>query len=300
MPIAVITVSTNGTVGDLNDIFTNTNPQLANINIQNYLAALASGSKQGSFTVDVHTTDGKAYGTLTCANVAASDDVVISTETLTAVDKAEKTQVTCRADSTGDLNDTYFVFYDATGTKYYMWYNVNSAGTDPEVADATGIEVAVATDATAAQVAAASRAKFLLSPLSSYFYETGATDKILFQNLTAGATTNTADGAGDGATDFTIATTNAGGAVGTDEFQIGIGTSKNAVSATNLGAAITANATLATLVTNSVSSNVVTVTAIGVGPLGNLIELTASGGVTESGSTLSGGTADYSTTYNFN
>src|SRR6056297_1571270 len=66
--------------------------------------------------------------------------------------------ITTVADDTGDLNDTYFdlnlIGYDFAEDLYYVWLNVNSAGTDPAVSGKTGIEVTAATDAPAATVAA--------------------------------------------------------------------------------------------------------------------------------------------------
>ena len=63
------------------------------------------------------------------------------------------------ADSSGSLNDTYLdlnlIGYDFAEDKYVVWFNVNSLGTDPSIAGTTSIEVPLATDATAAVVAAA-------------------------------------------------------------------------------------------------------------------------------------------------
>lgn len=58
------------------------------------------------------------------------------------------------ADDTGSLNDTYFDFSSAS-VEYYVWYNVNSLGSDPSIANKTGIEVAIATDAPIATVVTA-------------------------------------------------------------------------------------------------------------------------------------------------
>lgn len=82
-------------------------------------------------------------------------------------DTAMVQQITCVADSSGSLNDKYFFFY-AGSTKYHVWYNVNSAGTNPAPAGSTAAEVAVATNATAATVATATEAVLeALSGISS-------------------------------------------------------------------------------------------------------------------------------------
>jgi len=59
------------------------------------------------------------------------------------------------ADSSGSLNDKYLEFSSLT-INYYVWYNVNGAGTDPALAGKTAIEVAIATDATVETIVAAS------------------------------------------------------------------------------------------------------------------------------------------------
>lgn len=70
----------------------------------------------------------------------------------------QKQTITCVADVAGSLNNKYFVFYDYAGTKHYIWYNINSAGTDPAVSGGTAHEVTGATAATAAAIASATQA----------------------------------------------------------------------------------------------------------------------------------------------
>jgi hypothetical protein len=64
-------------------------------------------------------------------------------------------KVACVADDTSSLNDKYFMLYDAANLPFYVWLNVATAGSDPSIANMTGIEVAVAEDASATVVAAA-------------------------------------------------------------------------------------------------------------------------------------------------
>ena len=64
------------------------------------------------------------------------------------------------ADSSDSLDGTYLdlnlIGYDFAEDQYYVWFNTSGgAATDPAISGKTGIEVAVATDATAAVVAAA-------------------------------------------------------------------------------------------------------------------------------------------------
>lgn len=66
--------------------------------------------------------------------------------------------ITCVADVAASLNNKYFVFYVAAGTKHYGWYNVASGGTDPAVSGGTAHEIDIASGATAAAVASATQA----------------------------------------------------------------------------------------------------------------------------------------------
>lgn len=72
--------------------------------------------------------------------------------------------ITCVADDTGSLNDTYFEFdiqlAGNTIKKYFVWFNVNAAGVEPTPAvpyggARTAVPIAVATDDTANTIAAA-------------------------------------------------------------------------------------------------------------------------------------------------
>jgi hypothetical protein len=62
--------------------------------------------------------------------------------------------ITTVADVAGSLNDTYFLL-SASGVDYYVWFNVDSGGTDPALPGRTGVEVAIVEDDTADDVAAA-------------------------------------------------------------------------------------------------------------------------------------------------
>jgi hypothetical protein len=70
-------------------------------------------------------------------------------------DTAQVVTIGYRADSAGDLNNDYFFVYNAAGTKFHVWHNINSAGSNPAPAGSTAIEVAGATGATAAALATA-------------------------------------------------------------------------------------------------------------------------------------------------
>ncbi len=74
---------------------------------------------------------------------------VVTTQTAAVVQT-----VTAVADVAGSLNSKYFLLNSSTAG-YYVWIDVNSAGVDPMIVGRTGIEVDVATGATASQVATA-------------------------------------------------------------------------------------------------------------------------------------------------
>jgi hypothetical protein len=74
---------------------------------------------------------------------------VVYTSTATGVQT-----ITTVADSSGSLNNKYFLLQTANGAnKYAVWINVNGAGTPPVVSGYTAVEVAVATNATASTIA---------------------------------------------------------------------------------------------------------------------------------------------------
>lgn len=101
------------------------------------------------------------------------------------------------ADTAGSLNNKWWVFYTAGNAKgYYVWYNINAAGTDPEVEGLTGIEVAGATGATANTLATAARAAITAAVSTSLVVVSGATSAIILTNTQYGACTAAANAAG--------------------------------------------------------------------------------------------------------
>ena len=67
-------------------------------------------------------------------------------------------QVTCVADVSSSLNNKYWLVYNAAGTKFYVWYNVGGAGSDPAVSGGTAAAVALTANDTATAVATATAA----------------------------------------------------------------------------------------------------------------------------------------------
>lgn len=105
------------------------------------------------------------------------------------------------AGAASNLNNKYFTLNDAgDDTEYYAWFNVNSEGVDPAVGGKTGIEVAVAAGATAAQVATALAAAI---DGETDFAATASSSSVTIVNAASGPSVDVADGAA--ATGFTFA-----------------------------------------------------------------------------------------------
>lgn len=110
----------------------------------------------------------------------------------------EQTEVTCAGDTAGSLNNKYWWLFTDT-TAYYIWYNVNSAGSDPgpstpsggPVGPATGVEVAIATGATATAVATASSSA--IDALAD-FVSTSSGSIISITHATGGSVKSAQDG----------------------------------------------------------------------------------------------------------
>ncbi len=124
---------------------------------------------------------------------------------------ANVTDITCAADTAGSRNNTYFVFYTSGNLRgYYVWFNINSAGTDPAVAGLTGIEVDGATGATASTLAGAARTAIAASTAASYVTISGGTSHVIISQLNPGTLTAVANGAGGASAGATFSVTTTG------------------------------------------------------------------------------------------
>ncbi len=125
----------------------------------------------------------------------------------TTVPSAVSTNVTFAADSSGSKNSTYFTFNSA-GDLYgfYVWFNINSAGVDPAPAGLLGIQVAGATNASAATLATAAIAAINASPLASpYVVATaGASGHAILTNIQPGTATDAANGTASYGASFVV------------------------------------------------------------------------------------------------
>ena len=124
----------------------------------------------------------------------------------------EVSRVVTVADVAGSLNNKYFFLNAALdATKYYVWFNVNSAGTDPALAGYTAIPVALATGASANSVASAIQAAVdALAP----FVATVSTNTVTITNASVGSTTDLSDGPTGSSTGFTLSVVTQGQTAG--------------------------------------------------------------------------------------
>lgn len=138
------------------------------------------------------------------STITISDGTTSTTYTFIGV--KEITDVTTVADVAGSLNNKYFYISAASDIRnYYVWYNVNAAGIDPAISGRLGIEVAIATGATANTVATATRAA--INSNFPDFVASGGTNHVIITNANNGNTTNATDA---GATGFGISITQQG------------------------------------------------------------------------------------------
>ena len=112
------------------------------------------------------------------------------------------TDIQTVADVSSSLNSTYF-YYDTPDTAYYVWFNVDSAGTDPGINNRTGIEVAISENDSADTVASALQTA--LNDISG-ITATVSTDTVTATNDSTGE----AEAAVDYTTGFTISVTTTG------------------------------------------------------------------------------------------
>ncbi len=101
---------------------------------------------------------------------------------------AEVTEIVCEAVS----NNEYWTL-SSTSTNYYVWYNVNTAGSEPNIADKTGIEVALTTGEAAAPNDVASETQSTIDALDD-FTATVDTATVTVTNAAKGDVVPAADG----------------------------------------------------------------------------------------------------------
>lgn len=149
----------------------------------------------GGLGTQTYTVTSATAGFITASFKSFIPYLAAGSPAVTANPSAEVTDVTLVADSAGSLNSTYWTFSSGSDlAKYYVWYNINSAGVDPAVSGRTGIMVAGATNATANTLATATRAAINASTAASYVTVSGATSHVILTNKQVGDSTDAANG----------------------------------------------------------------------------------------------------------
>lgn len=113
---------------------------------------------------------------------------------------AQETEVVFTADSSGSLNNTYFLLYSENNeSKYHVWYNVSGGGVDPAPAGSIGIEIPIETNDSAELVAVST--EVVLKHVSD-FHIYRIKNKLIVENVRKGA----ADASVDFNTGFSLTT----------------------------------------------------------------------------------------------
>lgn len=106
----------------------------------------------------------------------------------------EQTSITCVADVSSSLNNTWFGFEASDAVKYYAWFNVAAAGVDPAIAGRTGVSVAIAANASASTVATALAAAIDGIAAGAKFEASASGAKVIMTNIGAADVEKVFDG----------------------------------------------------------------------------------------------------------
>lgn len=105
---------------------------------------------------------------------------------------AEERQVTFVSDIAGNLNNTYFTLAsEENKSTYYIWYNVDSTGTDPNIAGSTGVEINIQSNDDRIIVTLAT--KMALSNIDNFIVTNINNYSIKIKNVELGITAPIAD-----------------------------------------------------------------------------------------------------------
>lgn len=154
------------------------------------------------FTAAITSNDTAADGTMTLTQTKVGPTVNPVPKDLNDGTAGTLAGVQTTAGVASNLNSSYFTF-SSVGEDHYVWFNVNSEGVDPAVADTTGHEVTIAASANANTIATA-----LELVMETFASSSAATDTVTVTNDSDGDVTDVADGAD--ATGFTFAVSDQG------------------------------------------------------------------------------------------
>lgn len=174
-----------------------------------------TGLDSSTVTVPTHWSDvantstavAASSSTLVPATTMAFNQIrVVFTSTATGVQT-----VALVADVSGSLNSKYFLLNSFNNAnKYYVWFNINSAGVDPAIAGRTGVPITGATNATAATLGTAV-ASAVAALAATNDFTTSGTSTVTITNKASGPFTPMVDGTA--ATGFTFGVTTPSGSI---------------------------------------------------------------------------------------
>jgi hypothetical protein len=149
---------------------------------------------------NVGSTGEEFYAAFTDANNAGGDRmfkiISHSNEPFVETDAtAQQSRINVRADVDGNLGSKYFTIssLDATFTeiKYWVWFNTSTGDFSTPTAEYTEVEIVIPENATKAQVATAIDNAFTVHAADvNVYFETGETEKLIFESITAGVVTD--------------------------------------------------------------------------------------------------------------
>ncbi len=122
--------------------------------------------------------------------------LAVSTQGVGGVSIAEVSRTLVNtAESAGNYTGKYFLLNSATdATKYYVWFQLAGAGTDPAVSGRTAIAVNLASADTTTSIATKITTALNASPQSVDFTATSTTNTVTISNKVTGSTTDIVDG----------------------------------------------------------------------------------------------------------
>jgi hypothetical protein len=285
-------------------------------NLERLLKKLASGHIPGSFSLAARQNAVAASATVTCASVVSGNTITLSGQALTAAQRHATGTITCAGVDADDTVTVQSVVLTAKQHRSRATITITIANTDvDDTVTVNGVVFTAknATDTAEGEFDISGTATVAATALAACINasEDPLIDGILTAVSSAGVVTVLAVATGTAGDGLTLETSDADGlavsgavtaggtAVGASQFDM---SGSNAETATSLGAALTANATIAALMTNTVASNVVTLRSILTGTAGNAYTLVSSDGtdlaVTGAG-TLTNGAAESNNTFDY-
>lgn len=108
--------------------------------------------------------------------------------------KSQVTKIQTIADNANSLNNKYFYIYEGRSSRrFYVWFNVNGLGIDPQIADATAIQINIDTNDSSEVVALAIKLTLNSNDFKEYFTTTISGSIVEITANKTGETTDSID-----------------------------------------------------------------------------------------------------------